>query len=103
MKHVPFLVGAVAIFGAAEAGAQEKAKPVEPTRATLKVSGMSCSACAETVERTARRMRGVIEIKAIQPSASAEVTYDAAVTTADEVAKFIAKHSPFKAEAPRKQ
>lgn len=101
MKTTPILFSALAIVGAADAGAQDKARPAEPRSATLDVSGMSCSACASTVERTAKRLRGVIEIKASQPQGSAQVTYDAALTTAEEIARFIAKSSGFKAEVRR--
>ncbi|HXG90483.1 MAG TPA: heavy-metal-associated domain-containing protein [Vicinamibacterales bacterium] len=98
---MPGILGAIAIVGAAEAGTQDKARPVESRTVTLKVDGMACSACSTTVEKSAKRMRGVIDIKASQPKGTAEVTYDGALTTADEVAKFIAKNTGFKTTAPK--
>ena len=98
MPASSLLVTALAIVGATEAGAQQKAAPAQLTTVTIKVSGMSCSICAATVERTAKRLRGVTAVTASQPKAQAEVTFDAAVTTAEEIAKFIAKSSGFQAE-----
>ena len=85
MKTTPTLVSVLAIVGAAEAGAQDKARPAEPTTVTLKVSGMSCSICATTVERTAKRLRGVTAVRASQPRGEAEVSYDATKTTAEDI------------------
>jgi copper chaperone CopZ len=101
MHAAPILVSALAIVGAAEAGAQEKARPAEATTVTLNVSGMSCSICAATVERTAKRLAGVTAVTASQPRGIAEVTYDASKTTAEDIAKFIEKHSGFRAEVPK--
>ena len=101
MKTTPTLVSVLAIVGAAEAGAQDKARPAEPTTVTLKVSGMSCSICATTVERTAKRLRGVTAVRASQPRGEAEVSYDATKTTAEDITKFIAKNSGFQVEAPK--
>lgn len=69
---------------------------------TLKVSGMHCGACAETVEKAAKKMDGVATVKASQPDGTATVTYDPVKTTLDAIAKAINAKTPFKAEAPKK-
>lgn len=102
MNPTPIILGAVAIVGAAEAGAQERARPAEQITVTLKVSGMSCSVCAATVERVAKRVRGVTAANASQPRGTADITYDANLTTADEIAKFLNKNSGFKVNAAPK-
>lgn len=43
MTTTSMIVSAIAIVGAADAGAQERARPAEQTTVTLKVSGMSRS------------------------------------------------------------
>lgn len=80
MNPTPIILGAVAIIGATEASAQERARPAERATVSLKVSGMSCSVCAATVERVAKRVRGVVAATASQPRGTAEVTYDATAT-----------------------
>lgn len=77
---------------------QATEKPKAGHACTLKVSGMVCGACAATVEKAAKKIDGVISVKASQPNGTAEVTYDPAKTTPDVIAKAITKETPFKAE-----
>jgi copper chaperone CopZ len=76
---------------------QQTDKPV-----ILKVSGMSCSACAKTVEKEAKKIDGVKAAKVSQPKGEAEITYDPAKTSPEAIAKRISDKTPFKAEAPKK-
>ena len=64
---------------------------------TLKVSGMVCSACSARVEKTAKKLAGVIAATASQPQGTAEITYDPAKTTPDAIAKVVTEKSGFKA------
>jgi periplasmic mercuric ion binding protein len=77
---------------------QAAGTPQTAQTCTLKISGMVCSACAATVEKTGKKIDGVISIKASQPRGTAEITYDPAKTTPDAIAKAITKRTPFKAE-----
>ncbi len=68
---------------------------------TLKVSGMVCSACSATVEKTAKKLDGVIAATANQPKGTAEITYDPAKTTPETIARAVQKKTGFKVELPR--
>lgn len=101
MKAPLAIVGAIVIVGSAQAGA-EQATQVENQRVvTLKVSGMQCHLCAATVERTAKTLTGVVATTADQPKGTAEITYDAAKTSPEEIAKQLTKQSGFKTELPK--
>ena len=68
---------------------------------TLKVSGMVCSACSATVEKTAKKLDGVIAATANQPKGTAEIIYDPAKTTPEAIARAVQKKTGFKVELPR--
>jgi copper chaperone len=103
MRKVLALMGILAMFGFGSAAAEQTAQPKDGQKVTLKVSGMACSACAATVEKAAKTIDGVIAVKASQPTGSAEITYDAAKTSPEAIAKALNKKTSFKAEvAPRK-
>jgi copper chaperone CopZ len=67
----------------------------------LKVSRMHCGACASTVEKAAKKVDGVVSVKASQVAGTATVAYDPVKTTLDAVAKAINSHTPFKAEVSK--
>jgi copper chaperone CopZ len=97
------IIGAIAIVGSAQAGAEQAAQPENQRVATLKVSGMRCHLCAASVERTARKLTGVVAATADQPKGIAEITYDATKTSPEEIAKLLTKHSGFKTELPKQR
>ena len=98
MRKVLVLMGLLAILGfVAPAGAQTD-KPGAGDVCTLKVKGMSCSACASKVEQTALKLDGVKAAKVDQPKGIAEITYDASKTNPAAIAKYISDKSGFKAE-----
>ena len=68
---------------------------------TLKVSGMACGACANTVEKAAKKIGCVKDAKVSQPDGSASITYDPAKTTPEAIAKAISAKTPFKAETTK--
>ena len=68
---------------------------------TLKVSGMVCSACSATVEKTAKKLDGVTAATASQQKGTAEITYDPTKTTPETIAKAVQKKTGFKVELPR--
>jgi copper chaperone CopZ len=64
----------------------------------LKVSGMSCGACAATVQKAAMKIDGVIAATVSQPKGTAEITFDPARTTPDAIARTITEKTGFTAE-----
>lgn len=101
MKTLLAIIGAIAIVGSAQAGAEQAAQAENQRVVTLKVSGMQCHLCAGTVERTAKGLTGVVSATADQPKGTAEITYDAAKTSPEEIAKQLTKRSGFKTEMPK--
>jgi copper chaperone CopZ len=97
------IIGAIAIVGSAHAGAEQAAQPENQRVATLKVSGMQCHLCAGTVERTAKKLTGVVAATADQPKGIAEITYDATKTSPEEIAKQLTKQSGFKSELQKQR
>jgi mercuric ion binding protein len=65
------------------------AHAVEPQRAVLDVSGMSCSLCPVTVKKALERVPGVIEAKADLASKSAEAKYDPDKVSPERLAKAV--------------
>src|SRR5687767_15157213 len=92
------IIGAIAVVGSAQAGAEQVAQPENQRVVTLKVSGMQCHLCAGTVERTAKKLTGVVAATADQPKGIAEITYDRTKTSPEEIAKLLTKQSGFKSE-----
>jgi copper chaperone CopZ len=68
---------------------------------TLKIEGMACSACAARVEKEALKIDGVKSAKVSQPKGTAEITFDAAKTNPEAIAKWITGKAGFKAEVSR--
>jgi Cd2+/Zn2+-exporting ATPase len=101
MKTALSIMSAIAIVGSAQAGAEQAAQPEKQSTVTLKVSGMQCHLCAGTVERTAKELTGVLTAKADQPKGTAEIKYDAAKTSPEEIARLLTKRSGFKTEVPK--
>lgn len=102
MRKALVIMGLLSMFGFTTA-AQREQPPAAGTTATLKVSGMSCSACAARVEKAAKEIDGVKAAKVDQPKGTAEITYDADKTTPEAIAKTISKKTPFKTEVPAKK
>ena len=96
MKTLLAIIGAVAIVGSAHAATEQTAQPENQRLVTLQVSGMQCHLCASTVERTAKKLTGVLAATADQPKGIADITYDATKTSPDEIAKLLTKQSGFK-------
>lgn len=99
------LVTIMGILGALGFGASAETPDQSNARAaavTLKVSGMSCGACAARVEKVAKEIVGVTGAKASQPKGTAEITFDPQKISAESIAALITKKSGFPAEAPKK-
>lgn len=102
MRKALAVMGLLSVFGIASAtAAQEPDKPKPGQVCLLKVSGMSCGACAARVEKAAKKIDGVTAAKASQPKGTAEITYDPSKTTAEAIAKTITDKTGFKAEVPK--
>ncbi len=102
------LVAAMSILSMLGFGAQAQSvnqpadKPAPTTVSVLKVSGMSCGACAARLEKEAKKIAGVTAAKASQPKGQAEITFDPAKTSAEAIAKIIENKTGFKTEPPKK-
>jgi len=105
MRSTTALVSAIILVGSAQSGAQQDAKPAQQTTVTFSVSGMACNICASAVERAAKKLMGVTAAAADQPTGLAEITFDPAKISPEEIAKLLTKQSGFKTElkkAPKK-
>ena len=101
MKHLLAALSIVVVFGSVAMAQQKSANGQPGKMCSLKVSGMVCSACANTVEKAVKKIDGVKTIKADQPTGIAAVTYDPAKTTPEAIAKVINGKTPFKAEVQK--
>lgn len=100
MRRLVAIMSLLSVFGAGLL-AQKNGDSAAGTVCTLKVTGMACSACANTVEKAARQVPGVTAAKANQRSGRAEITFDPAKTSAEAIAKAITAKTPFKAEVDK--
>src|SRR5260370_1991937 len=96
------LSAALSIVGICGVGARAQQADA-PKVCVLKVSGMSCGACAKTVAKEAKKIDGVKSAKVSQPKGQAEITYDPAKTSPEAIAKWITDKSGFKTEPSKKQ
>jgi copper chaperone len=96
MRTLAAAIAIVSSLGLSTSSQQTTDKPV-----VLKVSGMSCGACARTVEKEVKKIAGVKTAKVSQPKGEAEITYDPAKTSPEAIAKRINDKTGFKAEAPK--
>ncbi len=101
MKTLVATMGILSMLGLG-ARAQSGEKKETGTVAVLKVSGMSCGACAARVEKAAKKIDGVKSAKVSQPKGRAEITFDPAKTSAEAIAKIIEDKTGFKTAAPPK-
>jgi Cu+-exporting ATPase len=58
---------------------------------TLKISGMTCAACARAVERAARKVEGIIEANLNFAAEKLYVKYDENITSVENIVKAIEK------------
>jgi mercuric ion binding protein len=72
----------------------------ETKKSVLKVSGMSCGSCVSTVKKAATKVDGVSEAAVSLEKGEAEVAFDPAKTSIEEIAKAITK-AGFKASAKK--
>lgn len=100
MRRLVAIMSVFAIFGTGLL-AQKSADRAPGTVCTLKITGMACSACTNTVEKAAKKVPGVTAAKADQPSGSAAITFDPAKTSPEAIAKAITAKTPFKAEVDK--
>jgi copper chaperone CopZ len=100
MRQLVAIMSVLAIFGTGLL-AQKNGDSAPGAVCTLKITGMACSACANTVEKAAKKVPGVTAARANQPSGSAEITFDPAKTSAEAIAKAITAKTPFTAEVDK--
>jgi P-type Cu+ transporter len=67
----------------------EGAGAAEPTLCQLSVGGMTCAACVGNVERYVGKQDGIIDISVGLIAESADVRFDPAVTSPEEIRQFI--------------
>ncbi|MBI1873673.1 MAG: heavy-metal-associated domain-containing protein [Acidobacteria bacterium] len=68
----------------------------------LKVTGMTCGGCEGAVKLAAKRVDGVRSVTVSYKMGTADVTYDAAKTSPEAIAKAVTANSGFKAEVAKK-
>jgi copper ion binding protein len=83
-----------------ERGAGVPASTENTKKSVLKVSGMSCGSCVSTVKKAATKVEGVADAVVSLEKGEAEVSFDPAKVTPEDIAKAITK-AGFKTE-PRK-
>src|SRR5712692_10376179 len=101
MPKVLAVMGLIGMFGIGAAPNQTTDLAKTGQVCVLKVSGLICGTCAATVEKTAKKIDGVKQIKVSQRKGTAELTYDPAKTTPEAIAKIINDKTKFKAEVPK--
>jgi copper chaperone CopZ len=102
MRNTFALASLVGMLALGPVAAHQASKDEAGQSAVLKVKGMHCDQCVKSVEDAAKKVDGVISVKASHPKSQAEVTYDAAKTSPEAIAKAISKNTGYKAEAPKK-
>ena len=66
-------------------------KSVQQRTATFSVGGMSCSSCANTVERTLSKLEGVESAKVNSSDSSATVVYKPGAVSPDQMKEAVEK------------
>lgn len=99
MRETTIVISLVFVFcSALSVAAQEKSSNASKT-CVVEISDMSCSSCAATVQKALLKIDGVKAANVSQPTGSAEITYDAAKTNPEALAKAITKKTGFPAKA----
>lgn len=81
-----------------------KNKSTTEKRETFKVGGMSCSSCANTVERTLSKLEGVESAKVNSSDSSATVVYKPDAVSPDRMKEAVEKVGyKFNTEAGEKE
>lgn len=94
-----YVIAAMTLLGILGVGAAAETARGAGVICTIKVEGMACGACAARVEREAKKIDGVTAVKVSQPKGTAEITYDSAKTSPQEIARVITRKTGFVAEA----
>lgn len=103
MRKALAIMSVLGVLGFGTVAAQQTGKTATGQMCALSVKGMHCGECAKTVEKAAKKIDGVLGVKASQPKASADIEYDPAKTNSEAIAKAISENTPFKAEAPKRE
>ncbi len=93
-----YVVAAMTLLGMLGLGAASETASGAGEVCTIKVEGMACGACAARVEREARKIDGVTAAKVSQPKGTAEIIYDPAKTSPEDIAQIITRETGFVAE-----
>jgi mercuric ion transport protein len=87
----PLYSGPVAAFILRDRGAQELASASQPrlTHMTVAIEGMTCAACAKSVESKLKELKGVESVSVSYQTGSAAIEFDPAVVTLQQLQKAI--------------
>ncbi len=96
------LVGAVVVLGLVATLSAEAPEESSSTTTAFRVEGMTCGGCEVAVKRAVKKIEGVDTVAASHKEASAEVTYDPAKVTPEEIVAAIEKIG-FGAEAEEQE
>ena len=67
------------------------------TRVVLKIRGMDCEGCAQTIGHSLKRIQGVQEVKIDWKTGLGEVSFDAGLTSEAEILESPVLHSAYEA------
>lgn len=106
MKKILFIAFSLVLFSfQAEAQSDDKNNPLNPSAITqegkvvkLKVTGMTCSGCANHVFKVLKETKGVLDNYVEYPGDVATVQYDPEKITPEDIIKAIEKNTTYKAE-----
>jgi copper chaperone CopZ len=84
MNKAIVAIAITAVLGVASACAED-------SKVTLKVTGMTCEACAPPVEKSLKKLKGVKAAEVSYAKGQAMVTFDPAKVTPDKLIAAVAK------------
>lgn len=83
----------VLMLAISDVHAQQKAPSAN---ATFTVAGMTCAACAKTLESVAKKIDGVTLTAVDYPKRTATITFDSTKTSAEQLAKLLTRRTGMK-------
>lgn len=98
MQTMVTVMSILGVLGLSSAAVAQSTAKGDGTQTTIKVSGMSCGACAKRVEGVVKKVAGVSGVEVSQPKGAATITFDPGKTSPEALVKTINEKTGFKAE-----
>lgn len=96
MRATTLVLSFILVVATTVLSAQGKAGTAQ--KCVIEISDMTCSSCANTVQKALMRIDGVKSAEVSQPSGTASITYDSSKTDPATLAKAITKKTGFPAK-----